>query len=181
MPGFEPITTRPASSSARGTTVAPRPDASEAAVSPAAGSPFSLTAAIVSIVASWRSLKPAGATASAIGPPSIRSCAEVPSWTCPGVVRYSEPKTISSAPSRSARSRRPSGVEALITTKRGTSGSPSQRAPFSSSSSASLWARFSSSSSGSTAWRTYASAREPPARAITWPSASASVSFSVPS
>ena len=47
--------------------------------------------------------------------------------TCPGVVRYAEPNTIASACSFTASSRSPSGVEALCTTNRGTSGSPSQR------------------------------------------------------
>jgi len=84
-----------------------------------------VTAAIVLTFGSGAPCRPAGASAIAMGPPSRSRCAEVPGWTWPGEVRYSEPKTIISAPSRSARSRSPSGVDALRTTWRGTSGSPS--------------------------------------------------------
>ena len=82
------------------------------------------------------------------------SCADVPGSTCPGVVRYSEPKTIRSAPSRSARSRSPSGVEPLRTTCCGTSGSPSQRAPLCEQLLRLLGRPSRAAGSGSGAWRT---------------------------
>ena len=53
---------------------------------------------------------PAGATAIAAGPPSSSLWAEMPGLTRPGEVRYSEPKTMTSAPSRSAISVRPTLV-----------------------------------------------------------------------
>ena len=74
----------------------------------------------------------------------------------------------------------PSGVEALSTTKRGTSGSPSQAAP----PRAVRRPRARRAARGRARlvlWRTYASASEAPASASIRPSASASRSLSVPS
>ena len=62
------------------------------------------------------SAKPAGATAIAEGPPSSSLWAEIPGFTMPTAVRYSEPKTMMSARSRSASSARPTLVPGLTTT-----------------------------------------------------------------
>ena len=128
-PAFEPTTSSPAFGLGRSSTFAPSRLASAAAVCAALVSPSSSTAAIDAIEPSAWSAKPAGAIATASGPPSSSRSAEVCGYTWPGVVRYAEPNTIASACSFTASSRSPSGVEALSTTNRGTSGSPSHAAP----------------------------------------------------
>ncbi len=73
---------------------------------------------------------PAGATAIADGPPSRSLWAEIPGFRVPAAVRYSEPKTMTSALSLSASSIRPSLVAGLTTTCFGMSGVPTEaRAP----------------------------------------------------
>ena len=114
------------------------------------------------------------------GPPSSSRRAEACGSTWPGAVRYSEPNTITSACSSTASSRSPSGVEALRTTWRGTSG-PEPPAPRFERASASCSASRSRPLLASCACRTYASSRVAPAPASRLPRASASRSLSVPS
>ncbi len=82
---------------------------------------------------------PAGATAIAEEPPSSSLWAEMPGLTSPFAVRYSEPKTITSACSCAASSARPTLVAGLTTTYFGMSGVPTDSAPRASSCSASCW------------------------------------------
>ncbi len=107
-----------------------------------------MTPTVLTLTEGWER-RPAGATAIAAGPPSSSLWAGIPGLTVPGAVRYSEPKTITSAFSRSASSVRPTLVPALTTTWRGMSGAPTEAAPRASSSSASF-----SSSAPPWEWRT---------------------------